>query len=132
MSMKKNWWKYLCIVLLFYTIIAGFLGPIPQLNILEESIRNLYFHVPMWFSMMAMMLVSLVFSIRYLSKQKITDDIVAASFAKVGFIFGLLGVITGSVWARATWGAWWVFAEVKWGRSSFISICSLFYFKRFL
>ncbi len=113
MSMKKNWWKYLCIVLLFYTIIAGFLGPIPQLNILEESIRNLYFHVPMWFSMMAMMLVSLVFSIRYLSKQKITDDIVAASFAKVGFIFGLLGVITGSVWARATWGAWWVFAEVK-------------------
>ena len=102
MSMKKNWWKYLCIVLLFYTIIAGFLGPIPQLNILEESIRNLYFHVPMWFSMMAMMLVSLVFSIRYLSKQKITDDIVAASFAKVGFIFGLLGVITGSVWARAT------------------------------
>mgnify|MGYP000101884582 FL=1 len=98
---------------MFYTIIAGFLGPIPQLNILEESIRNLYFHVPMWFSMMAMMLVSLVFSIRYLSKQKITDDIVAASFAKVGFIFGLLGVITGSVWARATWGAWWVFAEVK-------------------
>lgn len=111
--MKNNWWKYLSILLLVYTIIAGFLGPIPQLDILEQSIRNLYFHVPMWFSMMTMMLVSLVFSIRYLSKQNIADDIVASNFAKVGFFFGLLGVVTGSVWARSTWGAWWVFAEVK-------------------
>lgn len=109
----KNWWKYLCIVLLFYTIVMGFLGSIPELNILESSIRNLYFHVPMWFSMMLMMFVSLIYSIFYLSKQKIQDDIVASSFATVGFLFGVLGIITGSIWARATWGAWWVFQEVK-------------------
>lgn len=111
--MKNNWWKYLSIILLFYTVIFGFSGPIPELNILEQSIRNLYFHVPMWFSMMTLMFVSLVFSIRYLSQQKIQDDIIAAAFAKVGFVFGMLGIITGSVWARATWGAWWVFEEVK-------------------
>ncbi|MBK9329032.1 MAG: cytochrome c biogenesis protein CcsA [Sphingobacteriales bacterium] len=109
----KNWWKYLCIVLLFYTIFMGFLGSIPELNILESSIRNLYFHVPMWFSMMLMMFVSLIYSIFYLSRQKIQDDIVASSFAAVGFLFGVLGIITGSIWARATWGAWWVFQEVK-------------------
>ena len=80
--MKNNWWKYLCIVLLFYTVILGFSGPIPELNILEQSIRNLYFHVPMWFAMMTLMFVSLVFSIRYLSKQKIQDDIVAAALPK--------------------------------------------------
>ncbi len=109
----KNWWKYLCIVLLFYTVVMGFLGKIPELNILESSIRNLYFHVPMWFSMMLMMFVSLIYSILYLSKQRIKDDIVASSFATVGFLFGVLGIITGSIWARATWGAWWVFQEVK-------------------
>ncbi len=109
----KNWWKYLCIVLLFYTVVMGFLGKIPELNILESSIRNLYFHVPMWFSMMLMMLVSMIYSILYLSKQRIQDDIVASSFATVGFLFGVLGIITGSIWARATWGAWWVFQEVK-------------------
>lgn len=109
----KNWWKYLCVLLLFYTVIMGFKGKIPELNILEESIRNLYFHVPMWFSMMLMMLVSMIYSIKYLNKQRIQDDIYASAFAKVGFLFGVLGILTGSVWARATWGAWWVFQEVK-------------------
>lgn len=112
MSMK-NWWKYLCIVLLLYTVFMGFKGNVPKLDILEQSIRNLYFHVPMWFSMMAMMCTSMVFSILYLSKSKIDYDIKANAFAKVGFVFGMLGILTGSVWARATWGAWWVFAEVK-------------------
>jgi heme exporter protein C len=56
----KNWWKYLCILLLLYTVIMGFSGTIPELNILEESIRNLYFHVPMWFAMMTLMFTSMV------------------------------------------------------------------------
>ncbi|PSQ58952.1 MAG: cytochrome C assembly protein, partial [Bacteroidetes bacterium QH_10_64_19] len=38
-------------VVLTLVIIAGFLGTIPRLDILEESARNLYFHVPMWFSL---------------------------------------------------------------------------------
>ena len=125
----KNWWKYLCILLLFYTVIMGFKGSIPELNILEESIRNLYFHVPMWFAMMTLMLVSVVYSIRYLSKQKIEDDIKAAAFAKVGFLFGFLGILTGAVWARATWGAWWVFQEVK---ARFSAVYSIFAFVMFM
>lgn len=109
----KNWWKYLCILLLFYTVIIGFLGSIPELNILEASIRNLYFHVPMWFAMMTLMLISMIYSILYLNNPKIDYDIRASAFAIVGFLFGMLGIITGSIWARATWGAWWVFQEVK-------------------
>ncbi|HNI32761.1 MAG TPA: cytochrome c biogenesis protein [Chitinophagales bacterium] len=109
----KNWWKYLSILLLFYTVYFGFKGTIPELDILEQSIRNLYFHVPMWFAMMLLMFVSMCYSILYLSKQQIDADIKAAAFAKVGFFFGFLGIVTGAVWARATWGAWWVFQEVK-------------------
>jgi heme exporter protein C len=109
----KNWWKYLCVALLVYTVIFGFMGKIPELNILEQSIRNLYFHVPMWFAMMGTMFVSLVYSIRYLNKQAIDEDIKANAFATVGFVFGILGIITGAIWARVTWGAWWVFSEVK-------------------
>lgn len=107
------WWKALSVVLLFYTVIYGFLVKIPELNILEESIRNLFFHVPMWFSMMTLMSINLYFSIAYLSNGKPRNDVIASKTATVGFLMGLLGVITGAVWARVTWGAWWVFAEVK-------------------
>lgn len=109
----KHWWKYLCVGLLVYTVILGFIGPIPELNILEASIRNLYFHVPMWFAMMLTMFISLYYSIRYLGRNTIDEDIKASSFATTGFVFGLLGIITGSIWARVTWGSWWVFQEVK-------------------
>ena len=49
--MHKSWWKILAVVLLVYTFTAGFLieVPIPHL---QETIRNLFFHVCMWFGMM--------------------------------------------------------------------------------
>ena len=100
-------------IFLIYSLIAGFLLPIPELNILEQSIRNLFFHVPMWFSMMAMMFISLWYSIKYLNSNKTIYDIKASAFAQVGFVLGLLGITTGSVWAKVTWGAWWVFSEPK-------------------
>jgi heme exporter protein C len=76
--------------------------------VLNETIRNLYYHVTMWFGMMAMMAVSLYYSIRTLSKSRIQDDFKAENYALSGILLGVLGIITGSVWARFTWGGWWV------------------------
>jgi len=105
---KKHWWKALCIILLTYTIIAGFLMPSPALPILHESIRNLYFHVPMWFGMTVMLMASCYYSLRYLSKVTLKLDIYAAASARVGLFLGILGILTGMQWARTTWGAWWI------------------------
>ena len=52
--MKQNWWKILGALLVVYTVIAGFLLGVPKLDILNETIRNLYFHVPMWFTMLVL------------------------------------------------------------------------------
>ena len=52
--MHKWWWKILAIVLVVYTIIAGLLMDVPRIPILNETIRNLYFHVCMWFAMMVL------------------------------------------------------------------------------
>jgi heme exporter protein C len=106
--MKLQWWKWLSLVLIAYTIVAGFLMDVPRLAILHESIRNLYFHVTMWFTMIIIMLVSLVHGIKYLRSKKAEHDIVAEECARTGIVFGILGLITGSIWARFTWGAWWV------------------------
>lgn len=73
-----------------------------------ETIRNLMFHVPMWFTMFLIMLISVIHSIRYLSNPIRKYDLRAESAARVGLLFAVLGLITGSIWARFTWGAWWV------------------------
>lgn len=106
-NIKKSWWKWLAIGLVAYTIVGGMLLEVPRLVILNESIRNLYFHVTMWFGMIVLLTASMVYSIRYLSKQDITLDIKAVEFANAGVLFGLLGMTTGMLWATYTWGEPW-------------------------
>jgi heme exporter protein C len=100
---KKNWWKILSFILLVYTIVAGFLFKVPRLVILNETIRNMYFHVCMWFGMMILFIVSVVYSIKYLNKLDHRYDIYASSYATLGCVFGILGYITGTEWLSVTW-----------------------------
>ena len=101
--MRKSWWKILSFVLLVYTVIAGFLQPVPRLFILNETIRNLYFHVCMWFAMMIVFIVSFVYSIKYLSGYKYKNDIYAREYASMGIFLGILGYVTGAIWVSVTW-----------------------------
>ena len=103
--MHKSWWKILCVVLLFYTFIAGFLMDVPRLPALSETIRNLYFHVCMWFCMMILFTASVVYAIRYLRTNKLVDDIYSRQFAAVGIVFGVLGYATGAIWMSYTWAS---------------------------
>jgi len=104
----NSWWKIVAVILVLYTIVAGFLVEVPRLPILHETIRNLFFHVTMWFSMILLLLISLINGIRYLSSSNMDHDIIAEESSRVGIVFGLLGLVTGSIWAKNTWGAWWV------------------------
>lgn len=106
--MKKNWWKLLAVILIAYSIVAGFLLDVPELPILRETIRNLYFHVTMWFAMIALFLYAMISSIRYLNNFDLKYDARADEAAKVGMLMGTLGLLTGMLWAQFTWGAFWV------------------------
>ena len=106
--LKNNWWKLLSGILLLYAIIAGFTADIPIREITEQTMRNLFYHVGMWFAMMAMLLTGFIYSIRYLTAFKEEEDIVAVESVNVGLIFGFLGIITGMIWANFTWGSPWV------------------------
>jgi len=122
--MYKSWWKILGAVLVVYSTIFGFLSPVPALPILHQAIRNLYFHVPMWFSMIVLFTISVVQSIKYLSNSNQETDLKAVQSVNAGIIFGMLGIITGAVWARFTWGQAWSF-DVK---QNFAAIAMLLYF----
>lgn len=114
-------------MLVLYTIIGGFLIKVPAQPILHETIRNLYFHVPMWFGMMTILFVSLWHSIKYLSNSKIESDIVATQAAHTGMLLGFLGIVTGSIWAKYTWGAWWV-SDTKLNGAAITLLIYLAYF----
>ncbi len=105
--MRKLWWKIVAVVLLVTTIVVGLLIPVPALDILNETIRNLFFHVPMWFGMMIFFSISLFHAIKYLSSQNLKSDVNSEQYAKVGILFGSLGMVTGMEWARFTWGEFW-------------------------
>ncbi|MBS1589836.1 MAG: cytochrome c biogenesis protein CcsA [Bacteroidetes bacterium] len=105
--MRRSWWKVLCVLFLGYSIVAGFLFPVPALNIVNETIRNLYFHVPMWFTMILLFFVSFIYALKYLRTGRIKDDIFSSELTKVGILFSILGMITGMEWANFTWGEPW-------------------------
>jgi heme exporter protein C len=122
--MNKTWWKILASVLVVYTAVAGLLLEVPHLAILNETIRNLYFHVPMWFAMIVLFSISVFYSVRSLLTQDTNDDIRAVESVNAGIIFGLLGLLTGAIWAKYTWGQFWSFDP----KQNFAAISILLYF----
>jgi heme exporter protein C len=102
-----KWIKIICVFLLVYVTIAGFLFDVPALPILNEAIRVLFFHVPMWFTMIFLLFISAINSYYYISKGRINYDIKSNEYANVGIFFGILGIISGMLWAKFTWGTYW-------------------------
>ena len=99
--------KILCVLLLTFTATAGILFEVPRLPILNETIRVLYFHVPMWFTMIFILLLSSVNAYKFISTKNIKYDLISYNYAHVGVYFGIIGILTGMVWANYTWGTFW-------------------------
>lgn len=108
-----RWWKILSVLIILYTLVWGLLGPVPKLDILHETIRNVYFHVPIWFAMLFQMGYSVVFAVKHLSKGDLQTDLVSDQAAQTGLFLSLPGLLTGCMWAKFTWGTWWTFQDPK-------------------
>jgi heme exporter protein C len=103
----QTWWKVLVVITIIYTLFAGLMFGVPRLAILHETIRNLYFHVPMWMAMLTVFVISVFYSIRYLATEKEEYDLIAVECVNTGMMFYILGLLTGMIWAKYTWGAFW-------------------------
>lgn len=89
------------------TIWAAFIYA-PTDVLTNDNQRIFYVHVPMaWLSYLAFFMVFIA-SIGYLWRKDERWDLLARASAEVGVIFTTLVLITGSLWGRPIWGAWWV------------------------
>lgn len=79
----------------------------PYRNILVETIRNTFFHVSLWFSMFLMFGMSVFYSVKYLKSNDPDADLRSFALVRTGLFFGIMGCLTGSLWARFTWETWW-------------------------
>ncbi len=84
----------------------------PYRNILHETIRNNFYHVSLWFAMFLILITGIIYNIRYLFNPSSILDKRAHSLVTVATLLGVLGIMTGSIWAKYTWGAFWT-ADVK-------------------
>jgi heme exporter protein C len=105
--MYKSWWKILAATLILYSVVGGLLINVPKLPILHESIRTVYFHVPMWIGMFIAYLVSVIYSIKYLKSNQVKHDLMAIEAVNTGLIFAAVGFASGMTWANFTWGDYW-------------------------
>jgi len=110
-------WKIVLFLLLSFVSIAGIAFPIvenpqawyefPNIPGLEENAKIIFFHVPTaWLTLIAF-LISTIYSFRYLKRKDPDDDAKAYSSAQLGMVFCILATVTGAVWAKFAWGAFW-------------------------
>jgi heme exporter protein C len=95
-------WLWLSAVIvgafLYAPLAKGFIG---------QSSRILFFHVPMaWVSFVAFIAAG-VWSLLFLWRRDPRHDRAAAVAVELGLLFGVLATVTGALWARVMWGAYW-------------------------
>ncbi|MTB50469.1 cytochrome c assembly protein [Lewinella sp. W8] len=104
----------------------------PFRGLLMETIRNTYFHVSLWFAMIILFVVAVVQAVKHLRRQTSTEalptvvtlrekaDLWSVAFTSVGMLFGILGLTTGALWAKYTWGSYW-----NWDIKQFTTLIAL-------
>jgi heme exporter protein C len=99
--------KYGLFLWLTVVICFAIIAPIPAVGSMGERARILYFHVPTaWVSTVAFVM-ALVYGAQYIRKRDILYDYKASASAALGLIFAVLATVTGAIWAKFEWGAFW-------------------------
>ena len=101
----------------------------PFRGLLYETIRNTYYHVPLWFCMLFLFIGATYNSLMFLKTKDPDHDLRAEVKTAVGLLFGMLGIVTGMLWAKATWGTYWTWSEIK---LNMTAIALLIYFAYFV
>ena len=100
------WIAAACVVTLTAGLILGFTTPPDYQQ--GDTVRIMFIHVPAaWVAMMAYGVMALASIVGLVNRHPLAD-VAARSAAPIGAVFTALGLVTGSLWGKPMWGAWWV------------------------
>src|SRR5512136_1371063 len=99
------------LTILSAALLLGALGMVFMYAPLEEVMNYVqkifYFHISnAWVGMLGF-IVAAVAGIGYLIKKDLKWDIVGLAAVEISLVFFLIAIVTGSIWARPSWGTWW-------------------------
>jgi len=111
------WWKIIIFFGMSAVIVAAFLtaSPMRAADSLGpvDAYRIFYFHVPQaWLASLAF-LISMISSIRFLKTKNMEYDTKALTANKLGVMFAVVATVTGSIFAKMTWGEFWNWSEIR-------------------
>lgn len=92
-------------LLLTATLMVFLYAPVEAVMGMVQKV--FYFHVASTWTGMLGFLVAMVSGILYLRSKDGKWDVVGLAGVEIGMFFTLIGIITGSIWARPIWNTWW-------------------------
>ena len=95
------------LILLTLAIVAAIIFFVPPIKGLGDLAKIIFFHVPTaWVSVIAFF-VRAFYAAKFLRTFNFSFDKLSARAARLGFIFVLLSTISGAIFSKLTWGAYW-------------------------
>ena len=89
----------------------------------SDAVRIMYVHVPAaWISLGIFSSITLLSICGFVFRNK-NFFLISKSLAPSGFVFNIIALVTGSIWGKPTWGAWWAWDA----RITSMLILALFY-----
>lgn len=92
-------------VMFVYSPIAIANAPYESTMLLVQKI--FYYHFPTWIALTFAVTVCTIASAVYLFRGTPAADRLGFAAAEITVVFGLFGLVSGSLWGRKAWGVWW-------------------------
>jgi heme exporter protein C len=106
-SMKKAFLPLLLLSAALFAYAPFLINGAPYEATMGLVQKIFYFHVPSWMVMFSSAFVCGIASAIVIFARKPAADRVGVAAAELTVLFGLVGLITGPLWGRKSWGVWW-------------------------
>ena len=95
------------LITLTVAIVVAVIFFVPPIKGLGDLAKIIFFHVPTAWVAVVAFFTSAFFAAKFLRTRNFSFDVLSARAAQIGFVFVLLSTVSGAIFSKLTWGAYW-------------------------